>query len=102
MLLPAWLSHDVPLWDPVSDWPFASAGEKRREVGRWGEGGRGRAVHQACRFAALRAFQMAVIYEPLRMVGLMNATRHVFGMEGLCSAITLSLRRGSRTLHHKH
>lgn len=36
--------------------------------------------------------QMAVIYEPLRMVGLMNATRHVFGMEGPCSAITLTLR----------
>lgn len=37
---------------------------------------------------------MAVIYEPLRTAGLMNASRHVFGMEGPCSAITLSLRRG--------
>lgn len=69
---------------------------------RRGGGGRRGAVHHACRFAALRAFQMAVIYEPLRMVGLMNATRHVFGMEGPCSAITPSLRRGSRTLHHKY
>lgn len=24
MLLPAWLSHDMPLWDLLSDWLFAS------------------------------------------------------------------------------
>lgn len=32
-------------------------------------------------FAAHRAFQMAVIYEPLTTLGLMNTTRHVFWTE---------------------
>ncbi len=86
MLLPASLRHDVPLCYLIGCLPAA-----KEYVCVWG----------GCRFAALRAFQMAVIYEPLRMVGLMNATRHVFGMEGPCSAITPSLRRLFRTLHHK-
>lgn len=38
--------------------------------------------------------QMAVIYEALGWVRLMNASRHVFGMEGLCSTITWLLRKG--------
>ena len=59
-------------------------------------------MHQACRFAARRAFQMAMIYEPLRMVGLMNATRHVFGMEGTVFCHHSVFEQGSRTMRYKY
>lgn len=60
----------------LSDWLMASS--------TGGRGGGG-LYSERWRFAALRAFQMALIYEPLRTVGLMNATRHVFGTEGTVS-----------------
>lgn len=42
----------------------------------------------------MRAFQMVVIDEALQTARLMNTTQHVFGMEGPCWAITLSVKRG--------